>query len=106
VVREASAGRTKEGENMKWTARVFGSVAVAALLAGCGGERPGDNARTAGAGTETGTMQDNAGVSTDTAQAGTRLRGDTNNPATGSDTASLNPGDTARPSGDTTTPSQ
>jgi hypothetical protein len=104
---------------MTWTSWVFGSLAAAALVIGCGGGRQGDDAGTAGAGTETGTMQGDAGVTSDTAipqaggagatgtgtdtgQGGARIQRDTNNPATGSDTASLNPGDTVRPSGDTT----
>ena len=100
---------------MKWTAWIFGSVAAAALMAGCGGERRGD-AGTAGEGAETGTMPGDAGVTSDTAmpetgatgaaradtsQAGARLQPDTNNPAPGPDTASWNPSDTIRPPGDT-----
>jgi hypothetical protein len=109
---------------MTWTSWVFGSVAAAALIAGCGGERRGDDAGTADAGTETGTMQGEGAVTSDTAipeaggtgaartgadtaQGGARIQRDTNNPATGSDTTSRNQSDTVRPSGDTTAnPSQ
>jgi hypothetical protein len=99
---------------MTWTSWIFGSVAAAALMAGCGGERRGEDAGTA-AETETGTMPGDAGVTSDTAipeasgaagadtAGGARIQPDTNNPAaTGTDTASRNPGDTVRPSGDTT----
>ena len=104
---------------MQWTTWVFGPVAAAALMTGCGGDRRGNDAGTPGAGTETGTMRDNAGqtsdtaipqsgdtaAATDTAQGGARIQRDTNNPATGADTA--NPGDTVRPTSDTATnPSQ
>lgn len=107
---------------MKWTTWVFGSVAAAALMAGCGGDRRGNDAGTAGAGAETGTMPGDAGLTsdtaipqsgetgaaagTDTAQGGARIQRDTNNPATGADTASRNPSDTVRPPDDTTNPSQ
>jgi hypothetical protein len=104
---------------MTWTSWVFGSVAAAALMAGCGGERRGEDAGTAGARTETGTMQGDAGVTSDTAMpeargatgadtaGGARMQPDTNNPAaTGTDTASPTPGDTVRPSADTTTTGQ
>jgi hypothetical protein len=104
---------------MTWTSWIFGSVAAAALIAGCGGEQRGEDAGTAGAETETGTMQGETGVTSDTAMpeasgatgadtaGGARIQRDTNNPAaTGTDTASRNPGDTVRPRGDTTTTGQ
>lgn len=103
---------------MKWTPWLFGSLTAALLTVGCGGDRRNNEEGTAGTGTETGTMQDDAGTTADTAipqtgdtgatdtAGGARIHRDTNNPTgTGAgapDTASAIPSDTVRPPSDTT----
>jgi hypothetical protein len=91
---------------MKWTPWLFGSLA-AIMIASCGGDRRDDTGTAGDPGTETGTMQGGAATDTsatpgtgditsDTAHGGSRMHGDTNQPATGG-----TEGDTARTTSDT-----
>lgn len=83
---------------MKWTPWLLGSLTVA-VIAGCTGDRRGNDTGTADRGAETGTTSDTAvpnsgggtgGLSSDTAHADAEMHGDMHNPTGASDSAKGN----------------